>query len=371
MIQPYLYNFLNLDRQLDPKHGISIFTTIAKIPQPDINFAYKPYYYLHISGEYINPELPVKETIANAISMMIRKGILCITLPRSRLEYDDVSKEAIINNLSLFITGISGIEFCFDIKADNVRIAENTGMINTSDSSFPLFLRMKLKKRPHCLIQEGTTYYSYDYNKRRKSTLKFYNRETWLLEKNNEHSKKFITNNPYKLRIEFVLKRHYNSTYITLNNIDGNYYQIIERFIPYLAKLYRKYFFDKILVNTIEHYYFSQIYWLASCDSINIKNNLENSTQERKTNAMETEFQKYYRLMNVLRKGKKNRDRLLEDPPDNYFAGLGNEGDLKFVTPFDINDSNKIEFQDEEFTILKNNLIYPKMKIIKPEDKNE
>jgi hypothetical protein len=368
MIQPYLYGSLDLSKQLDPYQRVSIFSTMARIPQNNGLFAYLPYYYLHISGEYINPELPVKETIAIAITMLMRKNILIIKDAINGLAYNEASTALIKNNLSLFVTGISGIEFCFDFKEENVKITKDAVIINVSDNSFLEFLRKKQKDRPHYLIKEESTYYSYDYNKRRKSTLKLYNRETWLLKKNNEYSKDFIKNNPYKMRIEFVFKKHYNSSYITVNNIDGTYYQIIERFIPYLAKLYRKYFWGKVSVDPSEHRYFSQIYSLAWYEKIRYNNNLENAEQERKINNRDTEFQKYYRLMNTLKRYKIKNDKISANPPNNYFVDYKN---ITPISPFDLQDYDKISFKDGDFTFFKDNWIYPEMKTIENGDENE
>jgi hypothetical protein len=371
MLRPYLYNFLDLHKQLDPNQRVSIFSTRAKIPQADGLFAYKSYYYLHISGEYINPELPIKESIGNAISMLIRKGILCITDKIYGLKFDEVSRELIVQNLSFFVTGISGIEFCFDFEEKNVRVTSDAEVINVSDWSFPQFLRKKLKERPRCLIKEETTFYSYDYNKRRKSTMKLYNRETWLLKKNNEYSKEFIKNNPYKIRIEFVFKRYYNSSYLTFNNIDGNYFQIIERFIPHLAKLYEKYFLGKILVDPYMHPYFSQIYTLAYIKNRERKCLLENITHERRTTMRNTDLQRYYKLMRILERDRQKREKILQELPDKYFAGLSEISNTHFYTPFSMENNKNVLIADEDFTVFNDGFIFPKMNIIKNDNENE
>jgi hypothetical protein len=82
--------------------------------------------------------------------------------------------------------------------------------------------------------------------------LKLYDREKWLLKKRTEYPVDFIRNNQFKKRIEFVLQ-YGKSSYLNLHNLDGTYFETIERFIFELAKLYKRYFFNRIFVNPIEH----------------------------------------------------------------------------------------------------------------------
>jgi hypothetical protein len=180
------------------------------------------------------------------------------------------------------------------------------------------------------------------------------------------------------MRIEFVLKRHYNSIYLTLDNIEGDYSQIIERFIDYLAQLYKKYFLGLILVdasNSGKYPFFSRIYNMAL--SLNyygrdrIRTSLENYAQEKKKNDKMTDFQKYNKIINELGKDKRKNDKLLENPPDNYFYGLKDMSMLNAISPFDIQDKDKIEFQDGDFTFFKDSWISPDMKVIENKEENQ
>jgi len=365
LIQPYLYPYLNNTKQLDPYKKISIYTTIGKFPNSNGGFTNKYFYYLHISGEYIDHELPIKFSITRAIAMMFYKGIINIIDNKDEAELNVINDDIIINHLDYFVTGISGIEFCFDFDSNNISIADDSKVIDTTDSGFPLFLNNKLKDRQDYLIREGnSTYYSNDYNKRRKSTLKLYNRETWLLKKNNEYSEDFIKNNPFKIRIEFVLKNKYNSSYLTFNNLEGNYKDIINKFIPYLAKLYKKYFLGKIMVYDLDLYkYFFLIYNLAHTDKLP-KITLENRTKIHNDNT------NIFKLINVLRKEKRNKIKSFEELNDLYYAFNMNNSKQNILTPMSIIDKDKIDFIDGEFVFLKDNIMLPKYNIIKKEDDN-
>jgi hypothetical protein len=372
LIRPYLYNFLYLKKQIDPNQKISIYTTCALIPQDPYYSIKKYYHYLHISGEFINPELPIKETIAMAISTLVRKRVLCIEsyLDKNK-KIDEISIPLIMQNLEKIVTGISGIEFCFDFEEKMVKISEHAKIISGSDISLKQFLNKKIKKRDNCLIQEDTTYYSYDYKGKRKSTLKLYNRARHLKNKNNEYSFGFIEKNLYIMRIEFVLKRNRNTNYLTFNNMNGNYSNIIESFIPYLAKLYKKYFLNNVLVNPINHPYFIKIYSLANCESIMKNKSLGNSKQERELLNKNSDDHKFYQLIDSITKESKKMDKIKNNPPNSYFYWPEDKTTRFSIIPTDYEDEDKILLRiDDQFTFFKHMMVMPKFKDINENEEN-
>jgi hypothetical protein len=254
-------------------------------------------------------------------------------------EFPIISNEFIRANLPLFITGISLVEFCFDFKPENIHITESANTLNQADKEIlSESLEKKLRERADFLIiDDDTTAYSNDYNKKtgRKSTLKLYDREKRLLEKKTEYPADFIKKNPYKKRIEFILQNR-KSPYLNLNNFDGNYYEVIERFIPYLAKLYKRYFLNKVYVNSIDYKYFDQIYTMSKWDSIPRNKELKSNNKIMKDDIKLNRIQKLYKITNKLRieeRKRKNRIKKLEEAkirelqnikeyPDNYYTDI-------------------------------------------------
>jgi hypothetical protein len=371
----YISNyFLDMSKQLDPKHGISIYSTKAKIPQQNGDSAYKAFYYLHISGEYINHDLPIKDSIVTAVFQLIQKKILVIH-DFYRNFYTDISRDLIEENLELFISGIRIMEFCFDFKRGNIVIADDAKILNVSSKECNELIEKNVKDRKKCLIKEDTTYYSYDYKRKakRKSTLKLYDREKWLLIRNNEYSKKEIKDNPYILRIEFVFKKNSNTSYLTLENLEGNYEQVINRFIPYLAQKYKKYFLGMVSINNPFNYpFFYRIYDLAHDDSISMNKSLVNYNKVRIRNRKSVMEGNFSKLLHLLKIENRKIEKLLSDPPNSYFVGFDNiKSFMKShsITPFDLQNEDNILFKDSEFILLKDKHILPKFKTI--DDKNE
>jgi hypothetical protein len=83
---------------------------------------------------------------------------------------------------------------------------------------------------------------------------------------------------------------------------------------------------------------------------------LENITQERKKNGRSTDLQKEWELIQLLKKEKRKKDKILKELPDTYFMEFN---DAKYYTPLDMQDTNNIEYQDEDFTIFKDSYILP------------
>jgi hypothetical protein len=290
--------------------------------------------------------------------MLFTHGLLYLYDYKNGRRLNSVTKDIIRDRLYMFVKCISGIEFCFDFIPDAIEIGNNAMIINNSDSKYETFIQTPLTERPPCLIKEGSsTYYSNDYQRkgRRKSTLKLYDREEWLLEKGNEYPADFIKNNPYKKRIEFVLKLNKNTSFLTFDNLDGTYDQIINRFIPYLAKLYKKYFMWKVYVNdTSLHPYFSMIYAFAHSDVIRSNKSLES------TNSSKPKYKRYAEtsrseLLAVLEKEQRNYDKLMKKIPKSYYANYMDFSQLKWISPFTSKEDIMEDISDNDFIFLKDN----------------
>ncbi|MDR0442155.1 MAG: hypothetical protein LBH44_01950 [Treponema sp.] len=378
--EDYLIGAINICKKIDPKNKISINNNYAHFRLSDGTPAGKWHLYLHITGEYINPQISLKMTIAMAVQQLIMLNILSIIHPKTGTVLSEMPIDVIYHNLDLFFSGVSTIEFCFDFKREDISIANDAKIIDNSNIEFVNHLNTKLKDRPKCLIKEGkTTFYSYDYKRdtKRKSTLKLYDREKWLLKKNNEYSSKIIRDNPYKMRIEFVLKRNKNTSYLSLKNLEGNYYQIIERFIPYLSKLYRKYFSELVLVSSKvssdDYPFFSAIYIHALYDALKANKTLENINKAKKGNRQSEMNRKFLKLLKLLEIENKKREKLLKDIPLSYYAGFADIKNLSeehYVTPYDLQNEENILYKDEEYTFLKTPkyLQLPKFRTIENDD---
>jgi hypothetical protein len=107
---------------------------------------------------------------------------------------------------------------------------------------------------------EAITYYTYDYNKNyfRNSTGIIYDKYAKQI-KDNKISHKLLRANPYKTRFEIKLYNNETSEWVALDNISGNYKEIMKKHLEYLAIIYKKYFIDFIDINTSENKYLSKI----------------------------------------------------------------------------------------------------------------
>jgi len=371
-IQPFLCPYFENMEYIDPYNKISVFKSRSIIPSPDFIFSYKYHYYLHISGEYINPDTSIIDTIIKALHTLLNKGALRLVDYRTEMTYYDYSLDFIRDNLRHLVKWISGIEFCFDFKEQHVRIKDDAKIIDTNDPAFPQLIEKKLKDRPPCLIRENTTYYSNDYSGNRKSTLKLYDRAIWLRKKNNELPKSIIENNPYNKRIEFVLEKVKNSC-LAINNLDGNYNQVISRFTPYLAKLYKKYFLDDVSVDVRDHPYFTMIYHFAHSDYIKTYKSLETVVIDKKLNSKDNDFQKEYRLVDYLKKEARREAKTIKEIPVEYFvSALDSIAQNNSYSPFDYMDKDNIllEAKDEgeTYAFFKNKSFSPTFKTVEDEN---
>jgi hypothetical protein len=224
------------------------------------------------------------ENISHVIWLLIKKGIIniksdvytnpdkyhfsrhrCLINLDSEYANDceyEITEEFILKHIGLFVIGIKEIEFFFDFHPKNITVnLDDVLTFNTSNSTFHrYFSEYKRKKQSQkAVVICDSTLYSSDYIPySRHSTLIYYDRTKSLLRQNQiKHS--VINAFPYRNRIEFRLTRK-GSQYLAIENINGNYDEIIHRFIPLLGIQYYKYFYDVIYVNSNEHPYFTAIY---------------------------------------------------------------------------------------------------------------
>lgn len=363
-IQPHLYKYLDLTKQIDKYNRFSITTNIGLFFHNG-ELKKKPHHYIHISGEYINHKLPIIDTIAEAILTLLEKEVIYDGLYNQRWE-NNISIEDIKRDIFSYICGIYKVEFCFDFSVDNLFISNDIEIVETSDyNSLIKLLQKKQKDRDKVIIKYKDTLYSYDYNNNRISMLKLYLRDKRLIGKNNEFPVKFIKKNPYKYRIEFSLTR-YNCSYLTLNNFDGNYQKIINQFTLYLAKQYNKYFTGKIVIRDTSLYpNFSRIYDFASIGFYYNEKLLDTITDE-KIIIKQYEKNKYDSIIN---NNKRIDNDLFDDMeyilPNNYFIELDDNERAKYlISPFDCHDKDKVLCIDDDFVFYKNKYILPKYKNI-------
>jgi len=99
LIWPHLYGFLDHKKSADPKNRISIIPNKRSIQLRNGVHIPIPNYLLHISGEFISPHLPIKETVVKAISILITRKVLNIIDRTNGMAFDIISEPFIRENL--------------------------------------------------------------------------------------------------------------------------------------------------------------------------------------------------------------------------------------------------------------------------------
>jgi hypothetical protein len=353
MLQPAIYHLLDegKGKQIDSRTGISLVHSSAQFPadDPDILFYTKPYIYLNIQGECIDHTRNMKQNISSALMLLIRKDVLKLDFGPS------LRNDAIYDNLHLFIRGINEVEFFADFRPECIRIAENTEIIETSDRpAFNRFKKLPINDRAGTLIHYKDTYYSYDYKDNRDSTIIFYNRAERLLEQGNVYPKKVIEANPYKMRIEFRLKKNNSYKVLAIENLNGNYLDIFNSYMGLLTVRFRKYFYGLVLVDSTEHPLFNLIYKGAEQDGKirNTKSALRSSLDEKVLYREAPDGNRRFHLSWLLKK-EQNRKGVIKDIPDRVFFDLKKPDSTHFRTPFDYEDKSKILYEDADLTVFK------------------
>ena len=174
--------------------------------------------YVEIHAEYFNPCINYITQIANVITILAERGI--ITWGTSFIE-----KYFIYEHIDYFVYYLAELEFFFDFIPQDIHIDPKEDDPEVSDDE-------KLLKKPF-----PTTYYT----KGTKDNVGIIYDRYEKLKSTNQISHKKIESNPYRIRLEFRLSRD-NCRFLSLRNIDGNYYQIFQNYLHYLSSLYTKHF---------------------------------------------------------------------------------------------------------------------------------
>ncbi|GHV44375.1 hypothetical protein AGMMS49546_28240 [Spirochaetia bacterium] len=236
--------------------------------------------FLTIQGQKIDPTIDIRFSIAKAIYELIEQKILVFPMP--------LTFELIYMKLNYFVYNIKEVELYFDFRPNNIRVLY-----------------------PELLNQIETSLYSNDFRSypnrpKRKSFLEIYDHAENL--KRQRHiAWKRIDENPYKLRIEFNLTK-YNSRNLTLDDLSGNYNEVISRYTSYLAVLYSRYFYGNVIVNDIEHSHFNKIYHLAANGKKRYTGNELQKVTKQKKNPEVEKFWNTMFLLNCVNSSNENND---------------------------------------------------------------
>jgi len=197
------------------------------------------FYTLEIHVEYMDLLEDFHYTIARAIYNLLFKGFIFFPLYEGVISF-------IKENIIWFIIGISEIEFYFNIFKNSVIVNENA--IENGK-----FIQYKENS-------EGQySFYSNDYRTKKQvnkktgkesrkiithSRIHLYDKKEKDIKDNHiKHTE--LNNYPFDIRLEFKLFRD-NCNFLSLENIRGNYNEVLNRYISLLAVYYNCYVLDHI-----------------------------------------------------------------------------------------------------------------------------
>ena len=232
---------------------------------------YNTYYYLIIQGEFINHDKDIADSITDAMLLLIKSGAL--TIPKimnilrigkeESFSHDDIPRIIIYSHLDLFFSGISEIEFFHDFPKESFNISPEARIIETNTEQYTDLVSTDLSFRSRCLIKNMNTYYTYDYRgNKRHSVIDFYDRTKKLLDENNQYPKSLLEKNKI-IRLEFRCVRSNLYRYLTIYNLYGRYENVIKRFSGVLARSYKKYISDLLIIDSTRHPHFNEIYSIS------------------------------------------------------------------------------------------------------------
>jgi hypothetical protein len=201
----FLISYDNKKAHLDPHNGLTLhrsgwFTSLA------------------IHAEFCDPLIDYHMNIAKAIYELINSKI--IAFPDNGI----LTLAFVYNNLKWFILGVQELELYFDIRRSNILVDDDA--VDNGD-----------------LIKVHNTFYTPDYRggkHKRKSIGIIYDKD----EKNrrdNHISHQTLDKYPYQNRLEFRLNSM-NCKYLSVDNLRGDYKEIIKRYCGYLGIQYGLYF---------------------------------------------------------------------------------------------------------------------------------
>jgi len=230
ILSPIFFNkeYFKNDKYVDPHNRL----TIHQVGM---------FYTLEIHIEYMDLLEDIHYTIAKAIYDLIFKGFIFFPFFEQLLYF-------IKEHLNWFVLGISEVEFYFNLIRKSVIVNEKAvenGNLN------------QFKENSECQY----SFYSNDYRIKKQTNKKtekvtrkiITHSRAHLYDKKNKdildnHTKhKELNNNPFDIRLEFKLFRD-NCNFLSLNNFQGNYNEVLNRYIPLLAVYYNNYIHGHIHV---------------------------------------------------------------------------------------------------------------------------
>jgi hypothetical protein len=165
--------------------------------------------------------------------------------------------------LDLFFSGISELELFHDFSPEQIKISNDAKIIDVNTKEYIDLVSLLPRFRERCLVRNKNTHYSNDYRgNKRHSFMDFYDRTKKLLDNNNQYPKKFLEENPIT-RLEFRLVRNNFFRYLTIYNLYGSYNKVYNRFSGAIARLYKKYVLDLLLIDTSNHPNINKVYNLS------------------------------------------------------------------------------------------------------------
>lgn len=197
--------------------------------------------YLHITHFHRGNE-SLKFYIVCAICDLIENDII-------RFYKQEDLYSFISHSLDLFVSHIQEITFYFDFKPECIEIAENEKHLDIDPEE---------KK----LITINNIIYSNDFSvEEHRSSIILYDK-TKLPKNLKKLSYKEVHKNKNPYRLEFRLNPH-NCNYLAMENLNYEYDETMELYIPLLAALYHKYFFGYVFIKSNDHSWFSDMYNLV------------------------------------------------------------------------------------------------------------
>lgn len=240
-------------------------------------YKYGLHWYLTIQSQRIDPA-DIRMSIAKTIFELIE--INFFDLPATF-----ISLQFIYLNLNWFVSEVREIEFYFDFIPEAIIVADPSRLIHYED-----------------------TFYSTDWRKNenrptRKSNIIIYDRKPRLL-KINQMTYDSIIKNDFSYRIEFRLCK-YNCQYRSLNNIIGNYSQIIMRYVPFLSIIFHRHFGNSVVVavDSSDHPFFWAVYTQARLNSRTRYTGTLEKMKPHKSSESENEFYKLISIMKMCNSG--------------------------------------------------------------------
>jgi hypothetical protein len=270
LLHPYMYGYIQGNIKIRKDNKIILYNDQKIVLYKEINSGF---IYMTVQCEFIDLCADMRFTLTNALVRLISNGIVLF----GGNEYPDLRYAFIYNYLESFIWLIHDIEFYFNFPRACIEIDEDENDPDIPDSEKEL-------------IHVGTTIYSPDFKKKeRTSSIILYDKEHELRVKNQSRHTE-LENHTRPLRIEFKLYKN-NSKYLSLENLKGNYSDIMERFTPHLASLYTRYFYGYVYVNSTDTPYFNKIYTMAKSGKTRCRGNLKkyDASENKRITKKETE----------------------------------------------------------------------------------